>query len=125
MAYPEAAPQLVLMAFLQRLVKGGGTIDREYGVGRGRIDLLVRYPYRRADGKAGVQRRAMELKVWRRGREDPLGKGLGQVDEYLARLRLRRGTLVIFDARGRLARRAPRFAEKTTPGGRAVTVLRL
>jgi hypothetical protein len=125
MAYPEAAPQLVLMAFLQRLVNGGGTIDREYGVGRGRIDLLVRYPYRRADGKAGVQRRAMELKVWRRGREDPLGKGLGQVDEYLARLHLKRGTLVIFDARGRLARRPPRFTEATTPGGRAVTILRL
>ncbi len=33
------------MAYLQRTVNGGGYIDREYGVGRGRIDLLVRWPY--------------------------------------------------------------------------------
>ena len=31
------------MAFPQRLVNGGGFIDREYGVGRGSIDLLVRF----------------------------------------------------------------------------------
>ncbi len=124
MPYPEVAPQLVLMAFLQRLVNGGGVIDREYGVGRGSIDLLVRFPYRRKGGAPGVQRRAMELKVWRQGRGDPLVEGLAQIDRYLGRLRLRRGTLVIFDARGRLARRAPRFEEATTPSGRLVTVLR-
>ena len=45
MPYHEVAPQLVLMAYLQRVVNGGGTVDREYGVGRGRIDLLVRWPY--------------------------------------------------------------------------------
>jgi hypothetical protein len=124
MPYPEAAPQLVLMAYLQRVVNGGGYIDREYGVGRGRIDLLVRVPYRKANGARGVQRRAMEIKVWRKGQKDPLREGLSQLDMYLERLRLRRGTLVIFDARGRLARRAPRFESAVTPGGRAITVLR-
>lgn len=49
--YHEAAPQLVLMGFLQRTVNGGGYIDREYGVGRGRIDLLVRWPWTTPDGK--------------------------------------------------------------------------
>ncbi|XXY21740.1 AAA family ATPase [Sorangium sp. So ce216] len=125
MPYPEVAPQLVLMAFLQRAVNGGGFIDREYGVGRGRIDLLVRFPYRKPDGSRAVQRRALELKVWRKGQKDPLREGLAQIDDYLAGLRLRRGTLVIFDARGRLARSAPRFDEATTPRGRRVAVLRL
>jgi hypothetical protein len=124
MPYPEVAPQLVLMAFLQRVVNGGGFIDREYGVGRGRIDLLVRFPYVKPGGGRAVQRRALELKVWRKGRKDPLGEGLAQIDAYLTRLRLGRGTLVIFDARGRLARRAPRFDEVRTAGGRVVTVLR-
>jgi hypothetical protein len=124
MPYPEVAPQLVLMAFLQRVVNGGGFIDREYGVGRGRIDLLVRFPYEKPGGARAVQRRALELKVWRKGQKDPLRQGLAQIDEYLARLRLRRGTLVIFDARGRLARKAPRFDEVTTPRGRTVTLLR-
>ncbi|MGK3994480.1 hypothetical protein WME86_14320 [Sorangium sp. So ce1024] len=128
MPYPEVAPQLVLMAFLQRAINvgnGGGFIDREYGVGRGRIDLLVRFPYRKPDGSPAVQRRALELKVWRKGQKDPLHEGLSQLDEYLKRLRLRRGTLVIFDARGRLAGTAPRFSQATTPRGRRVTVLRL
>ena len=51
--YHEVAPQLVLMAYLQRVVNGGGMIDREYGVGRGRIDLLVRWPYRTRRGRGG------------------------------------------------------------------------
>ncbi|WP_449571526.1 hypothetical protein [Methanospirillum sp.] len=32
--YREAGPQLLLMAFLQRVVNGGGRIEREYGLGR-------------------------------------------------------------------------------------------
>ncbi len=39
--YREAGPQLLLQAFLQRVVNGGGRIEREYGLGRGRTDLLV------------------------------------------------------------------------------------
>ncbi|MDI1431967.1 AAA family ATPase [Polyangium sorediatum] len=123
MPYPEAGPQLVLMAFLQRLVNGGGYIDREYGVGRGRIDLLVRYPYEKIDGTRAEQRRAMEIKVWRRGQKNPLKKGLAQLDEYLERLGLSRGTLWIFDARGKLARKPVRKEDVITRGGRRVRVM--
>jgi hypothetical protein len=70
-SYHEVAPQLVLMAFLQRVVNGGGFVEREYGVGRGRIDLLVRWPYVR-DGQRHVQRHALELKLWRERQADPL-----------------------------------------------------
>jgi hypothetical protein len=31
------------MAFLQRVLNGGGHIDREYAAGRGRMDLAVEY----------------------------------------------------------------------------------
>src|SRR5215470_3505935 len=58
--YHEVAPQLVLMGFLQRLVNGGGHVSREYGVGRGRIDLLVRWPYTTPAGKQAWQREALE-----------------------------------------------------------------
>jgi AAA domain len=124
MPYHEAAPQLVLMAWLQRLVNGGGYIDREYGVGRGRVDLLVRWPYRRRDGEKAVQRRAVEIKVWRPGQADPRKKGLEQLDGYLGQLRLARGVLVIFDRRrpGQAVR--PRFEDAKTPKGRAVRLLR-
>ncbi len=124
MPYPEAAPQLVLMAFLQRIVNGGGYIDREYGVGRGRVDLLLRWPYRGKDGARLVQRRAVEIKVWRAGRADPRKQGLEQLDGYLAQLRLARGCLVIFDRRKPKRVAAPRFEDAKAPSGRPVRLLR-
>jgi hypothetical protein len=41
--YTEAFPHLLLMAFLQRVLNGGGYIEREYAAGRGRMDLAVEY----------------------------------------------------------------------------------
>jgi hypothetical protein len=127
-AYREVAPQLVLMAYLHRLVNGGGFISREVGIGRKRIDLLVRWPYTDGKGKRAVQRAALELKVWRdRDKKgDPLAKGLVQLDDYLAKLGLSHGVLVIFDARKDAppAEERTRFEEAVTGSGRKVTVLR-
>jgi hypothetical protein len=39
--YREAGPQLLMQAFLQWIVNGGGVVEREYGLGRGRTDLRV------------------------------------------------------------------------------------
>jgi hypothetical protein len=118
-AYHEIAPHLVLMAFLHRVVNGGGNIEREYAIGRGRMDLCVRY---------GPDTLAMELKVWRDrdGDTDPLAAGLEQLDKYLAGLGLDSGWLVIFDQRsgqGPIASRT-RAEQTSTPSGRRVTVLR-
>jgi hypothetical protein len=41
--YTEAFPHLLLMAFLQRVLNGGGRIEREYAAGRGRMDIAVEY----------------------------------------------------------------------------------
>jgi hypothetical protein len=41
--YAEAYPHLLVMAFLQRVVNGGGRIEREFAAGRGRVDLAVWY----------------------------------------------------------------------------------
>jgi hypothetical protein len=124
--YHEAAPQLVMMGFLHRIVNGGGTVDREYGLGRGRIDIAVRWPYPTPDGGREWQREAIELKVWRTGQPDPISQGLAQLDRYLAHLSLDRGTLVIFDRRDTAPPPPERtaFAEDRTPSGRAVTILR-
>ncbi|MFM9607714.1 ATP-binding protein [Streptomyces niveiscabiei] len=125
--YPEAAAQLVMMAYLHRIVNGAGFIDREYGVGRRRIDLLIRQPYtNESDGSRAVQREALELKVWRQGRPDPLTDGLAQLDDYLDRTELPTGTLVVFDTRPEAAPVHERtaFSTQTTPSGRTVTLLR-
>ena len=124
--YHEVAPQLVLMAYLQRIVNGGGYVDREYGVGRGRIDLLLRWPHAGPAGGPQWQREAIELKVWAPGRPDPLVRGLVQLDDYLRRLDLPGGVLVLFDRRPEAAAVDERtaFEEAETPSGRPVTVLR-
>ena len=115
--YHEIAPHIVLMAFLHRVVNGGGTLEREYAIGTDRMDICLRY------GKAIL---GMELKVWRQGRSDPLQAGLAQLDKYLAGLGLQTGWLVIFDRRNNI----PPIAERTTlekamtPEGRAIAVIR-
>ena len=82
--YAEAGPQLLLQAFLQRIVNGGGYIDREYGLGRKRTDLLIRKPL--TDGYGGpVQRVVMELKLRRNSLEKTIGDGLQQTCEYMDR----------------------------------------
>jgi hypothetical protein len=45
--YAEAFPHLLLMAFLQRILNGGGRIERECAAGRGRMDLLIEYDDRK------------------------------------------------------------------------------
>jgi hypothetical protein len=114
------------MAFLQRIVNGGGQVERDYGVGRGRIDLLVRWPYTNTGGKRAWQREAIELKAWRTGDPDPLTKELAQLDSYLDRLRLNTGILVIFDRRPNTAPNAERTRrdQATSPAGRPITTLR-
>ncbi|MDR0866135.1 MAG: AAA-like domain-containing protein, partial [Candidatus Symbiothrix sp.] len=39
--YKEAAPHLILQAFLQRVVNGGGRVIREFAAGYNRLDLCV------------------------------------------------------------------------------------
>jgi hypothetical protein len=115
--YHEIAPHLVLMAFLHRVVNGNGTIDREYAVLSGRMDLLVQY---------GEVKMAMELKVWRDGKKDPLNDGLAQLDYYLSGLGLETGWLVIFDRRAHLPPISDRTSSETviSPQGRAIVLIR-
>lgn len=128
MAYSEAAAQLVLVGFLHKIVNGGGLVEREIGVGKKRIDMMVQWPYTDENGKKQAQKLAVEIKVWRdRDKKgDPLVQGLKQIDEYLARLGLDEGTLVIFDTRS-VAEDIDdrtRFESHTTASGRTVTLLR-
>ena len=95
--YAEAGPQLLLQAYLQRIVNGGGYIDREYGLGRKRTDLLIRQPL--TDGYGGpVQRIVLELKILRGVLEPTIEKGLQQTAEYMDTVgSVDEGHLIIFD----------------------------
>lgn len=76
--------------------------------------------------RGGIQQWAVELKVWRDGRPDPLTEGLSQLSGYLARLGLDRGTLILFDGRSQ-AVPAPERCSQTEieHERRRITLLRL
>ncbi|MBF0112601.1 MAG: ATP-binding protein, partial [Desulfamplus sp.] len=90
--YKEAAPQLLLQAFLQRIVNGGGRVEREYGLGRMRTDLLVIWNH----GK-GVQKVVIELKILYKSLEKTIKEGLKQTLSYMDRCGTVDGNLLIFD----------------------------
>jgi hypothetical protein len=86
--YQEAGPHLMLMAFLQRVVNGGGRVEREYGLGRGALDLLVEWR---------AARHVIEVKL-RRDTETEVD-ALEQVRRYLDTAGVDEGWLVLFDLR--------------------------
>lgn len=86
--YREAGPHLMLMAFLQRIVNGGGRVEREYGLGRGALDLLVEWK---------GARHAIEVKIRRDTETEE--EALEQIGRNLDSAGLAEGWLVLFDLR--------------------------
>ncbi len=86
--YKEAAPHLILQAFLQRIINGGGDVLREYAYARKRIDLCVRY---------NNKKYPLELKIHYGKKTIP--EGLEQLSEYMDGFGEKIGWLIIFDRR--------------------------
>ena len=85
--YNEAYPHIVLQAFLQRVINGGGEIVREMALGKGALDLGVLF----RDGKYAVE---VKLKYnFEKNRE----KAYDQVCRYMDHLGVSEGWLVVFD----------------------------
>lgn len=84
--YKESGPHILMLAFLQRVINGGGDIHREYALGRKRVDLLITWK---------KQKFVIELKI-KRG-EDTLKHGLEQTAEYRDLRGAHEGHLIIFD----------------------------
>src|SRR6056297_1530842 len=110
--YEEAGPQLLLQAFLQRIINGGGLIDREYGLGRKRTDLYIRWPMIKdrfkEEGKEhpfpltynpdDLQRIVIELKLKHNySLETVIDEGLKQTSSYVNKTGAKEAYLIIFD----------------------------
>jgi hypothetical protein len=103
--YKEAGPQLLLQAFLQRVINSGGRIEREYGLGRQRVDLLVLWPLEPAQDEkpdwirwqGPVQKVVVELKVLHKSLEKTIVQGLEQTRTYMDTCGTKEGHLVIFN----------------------------
>jgi hypothetical protein len=84
--YKEAAPHLILQAFLQRVFNGGGEVKREMATGRTRLDLCISYKSKNYP---------IELKL-DRGKKS-LEKGIEQIAGYMDSLACTDGWLIVFD----------------------------
>ncbi len=109
--YKEAAPHLVLHAFLQRVINAGGHIHRELASGRGRLDICIEYGDRH-------YRYPIELKL----REDTktIPEGQVQLAGYMERLGCDEGWLVVFDKRKTVAWSDKLFWHTDTVQGKTV-----
>ncbi|MEM7495600.1 MAG: AAA-like domain-containing protein [Myxococcota bacterium] len=145
--YKEAGPHLILQAFLQRVVNGGGTIHREYALGRGRTDLVVTWPLspchpdeRSEEGSphlskhGGILRFAqddrkqiivLELKLIHRndGADTVMTKGLAQTSAYMDTCGATEGHLILFDRRkGKSWDERVWVKHEQAPDGKNITV---
>jgi len=92
MEYVEAFPHLLVMAFLQRVINGGGRIEREYAAGRGRVDLAVEW--------RGVWA-VIEIKLVhpQDSLETTIEEGLKQTARYRDTVGAKEAWLIVFDRR--------------------------
>ena len=101
--YQEAGPQLLLQGFLQRIVNSGGRIEREYGLGRMRTDLLIVWPLaapaaeERASRDREVRKTVIECKLLHGSLARTTRDGLEQTRAFMDRCAAEAGHLVIFD----------------------------
>ena len=103
------------MTYLDRVVNGGGRVDREFAVGGGKLDLLVRHKELLLP---------IEVKLHRDHRANPVPEGLDQIDRDCAGLGVDTGWLVVIDQRTEATGTRLECEEVVTAGGRHVTVIR-
>ena len=118
--YKEAGPQLLLQAFLQRIINSGGRIEREYGLGRRRTDLLVVWPVDRDSSR--IQKVVIECKLLHQSLEQTLRDGLEQTRAYMDRCATMEGHLVLFDRTEDKSWDDKVYRRDETEGGAPVTV---
>ncbi len=118
--YTEAGPQLVLQAFLHRVVNATGRIEREYALGSRRVDLLVVWPRERG----AEDRIVVECKLVKDGRSlsRTVDEGIEQTRRYMDISGTDEGHLVVFDLRPGRSWTERVFREERERDGARITV---
>ncbi len=109
--YKESGPHLLIMAFMQRIINGNGTIHREYALDRKRVDLLIGWK---------EQRIVIELKVKRSPTTE--ADGLIQTAGYMDISNATEGHLVIFDPDKTLTWDTKIFYRQVSVGNKIINV---
>jgi hypothetical protein len=100
------------MAFLQRIINGGGKIIREMAAGTGRLDIHVVYE---------ENKYPIELKI--RHNKNAYTKGLEQTAGYMDSLGCQNGWLVVFDRRPDVSWEEKIFVRKESFDNKTITII--
>ncbi len=108
-SFRETGRQLLLMAFLQRIINSGGRIEREMAAGNGRCDLWIEY---------GGEEHILELKLYHDQftRED----GLEQIARYMDQMAVPVGNLIIFETRSGISWEERVYREEILSEGKKI-----
>ena len=100
---PHQRQRPPLQSYLQRVVNGGGRIEREYGLGRGRTDLLMLWPREAGQPSELWERFVVECKVLRDSARKSLAgtveEGVKQTLGYMKKCGAEEGHMVVIDRR--------------------------
>jgi hypothetical protein len=109
--YDEAAPHLVIQAFLQRVLNGGGNISREMALGKNRADICIEW-----EG----QKYPIELKLYQGART---AKDVtGQILKYMERVGSKDGWVVIFDRTPKKSWSKKLYVKEIKQSGKKITI---
>ncbi len=107
--YKEAAPHLVIQAFLQRVINGGGDITREMALGTKRADICIEWEN---------QKYPIELKILRSEK----AKDLSQISTYMDKCGTNEGWLVLFDRDASKSWDEKLYVKEVEEAGKKITV---
>jgi len=107
--YKEAAPHLVIQAFLQRVINGGGQIIREMALGTKRADICIEWEN---------QKYPIELKILRSEK----AKDLSQISTYIDKCGTNEGWLVVFDRDANKSWDEKLYVNEIEDAGKRITV---
>ena len=104
-------------------MNGGGRIEREYGLGRGRTDLLVLWPRESGQPSDLWERFVVECKVLRdsdrKSLDGVVGEGVKQTLGYMKQCGAEEGHLVVMDRRSEERRGGGGAADRRDGSGEA------
>jgi len=109
--YDEAAPHLVIQAFLQRVLNGGGHISREMALGKNRADICIEW-----EG----QKYPIELKLYQGTKT--IKDSTVQILKYMERVGSKDGWVVIFDRTPKKSWSKKLYVKEVKQTGKKITI---
>jgi hypothetical protein len=109
--YDEAAPHLVLQAFLQRVLNGGGRIAREMALGTNRADICIEWEN---------QKYPIELKLYKGIKTAK--EAIEQILKYMEKTGSKSGWVVIFDRTPKKSWSKKLYIKEIKKPGKKVTI---